>query len=63
MARLMSLSFGDSNLSLEHWQMIKEIERLRKERLKWANLYEGLNPELSYGFVVLILSADSGKWL
>ncbi|XP_068641394.1 mini-chromosome maintenance complex-binding protein [Aristolochia californica] len=34
MARLMTASFGETNLSLEHWQMVKELERLRKERLK-----------------------------
>ncbi|XAR66020.1 hypothetical protein NMG60_11012059 [Bertholletia excelsa] len=34
MARLMSLSFGETALSLEHWQMVKELERIRKERLR-----------------------------
>ncbi|XP_043703405.1 mini-chromosome maintenance complex-binding protein [Telopea speciosissima] len=34
MARLMSVSFGETCLSLEHWQMVKELERLRQERLK-----------------------------
>lgn len=34
MGRLMSMSFGETSLSLEHWQMVKELERLRKERLK-----------------------------
>ncbi|XP_054798826.1 mini-chromosome maintenance complex-binding protein [Prosopis cineraria] len=34
MGRLMSLSFGETSLSLEHWQMVKELERLRSERLK-----------------------------
>ncbi|OVA19671.1 Mini-chromosome maintenance complex-binding protein [Macleaya cordata] len=34
MARLMSASFGETSLSLEHWQMVKELERLRKERVK-----------------------------
>ncbi|KAF5467528.1 hypothetical protein F2P56_017347 [Juglans regia] len=34
MGRLMSLSFGETCLSLEHWQMVKELERLRRERLK-----------------------------
>ncbi|XP_058110592.1 mini-chromosome maintenance complex-binding protein isoform X1 [Magnolia sinica] len=34
MARLMSASFGETSLSMEHWQMVKELERLRKERLK-----------------------------
>ncbi|KAI3994201.1 hypothetical protein MKX01_012458 [Papaver californicum] len=34
MARLMSASFGETSLSLEHWQMVKELERLRKDRLK-----------------------------
>ncbi|XP_010253131.1 PREDICTED: mini-chromosome maintenance complex-binding protein-like isoform X1 [Nelumbo nucifera] len=33
MARLMSASFGESCLSLEHWQMVKELERQRRERL------------------------------
>ncbi|XP_008782636.2 mini-chromosome maintenance complex-binding protein [Phoenix dactylifera] len=34
MAQLMSSSFGEKTLSLERWQMVKELERLRKERLK-----------------------------
>ncbi|KAK8542321.1 hypothetical protein V6N12_014922 [Hibiscus sabdariffa] len=34
MARLISSSFGESSLSMEHWEMVKELERLRKERLK-----------------------------
>lgn len=34
MGRLMSMSFGETCLSLEHWQMVKELERLRRERLK-----------------------------
>jgi len=34
MGRLMSLSYGESSLSLEHWQMVKELERLRKQRLQ-----------------------------
>ncbi|CAN6565289.1 unnamed protein product [Malus baccata var. baccata] len=34
MGRLMSMSFGETSLSLEHWQMVKELERLRRERLK-----------------------------
>ncbi|KAK3230044.1 hypothetical protein Dsin_001925 [Dipteronia sinensis] len=34
MGRLMSASFGETTLSLEHWQMVKEMERLRRERLK-----------------------------
>lgn len=34
MAELMSASFGEKCLTLEHWQMIKELERLRKERLQ-----------------------------
>ncbi|KAG5031668.1 hypothetical protein GLYMA_06G143400v4 [Glycine max] len=33
MGRLMSLSYGETSLSLEHWQMVKELERLRRERL------------------------------
>lgn len=33
MGRLMCLSFGETTLSLEHWQMTKELERLRRERL------------------------------
>ncbi|GER40007.1 mini-chromosome maintenance complex-binding protein [Striga asiatica] len=33
MGRLMSVSFGETSLSMEHWQMVKELERLRKERL------------------------------
>ncbi|XP_023553593.1 mini-chromosome maintenance complex-binding protein-like [Cucurbita pepo subsp. pepo] len=31
--RLMSASYGETSLSLEHWQMVKELERLRRERL------------------------------
>ncbi|KAL4325514.1 hypothetical protein GQ457_11G010060 [Hibiscus cannabinus] len=34
MARLISSSFGESSLSMEHWEMVKELERLRKERLR-----------------------------
>ncbi|WRX12233.1 Mini-chromosome maintenance complex-binding protein - like 1 [Theobroma cacao] len=34
MARLVSTSFGETSLSMEHWQMVKELERLRMERLK-----------------------------
>ncbi|XP_010525516.1 PREDICTED: mini-chromosome maintenance complex-binding protein-like [Tarenaya hassleriana] len=34
MARLMSASFGETTLSLEHWQMVLELERLGRERLK-----------------------------
>ncbi|CAL9123278.1 unnamed protein product [Musa textilis] len=34
MAELMSASFGEKCVTLEHWQMIKELERLRKERLR-----------------------------
>ncbi|PSR93251.1 Mini-chromosome maintenance complex-binding protein [Actinidia chinensis var. chinensis] len=34
MGRLMSVSFGETCLSLEHWQMVKELERLRRERLE-----------------------------
>ncbi|PIA58028.1 hypothetical protein AQUCO_00500154v1 [Aquilegia coerulea] len=33
MARLISISLGESCLTLEHWQMAKELERRRKERL------------------------------
>ncbi|KAK1285285.1 Mini-chromosome maintenance complex-binding protein [Acorus calamus] len=33
MSRLISASLGETNLSLEHWKMAKELERLRKERL------------------------------
>ena len=35
MGRLISASFGETSLSLEHWQMVKELERLRMDRLKW----------------------------
>ncbi|GMI84959.1 E2F target gene 1 [Hibiscus trionum] len=34
MGRLISSSFGETCLLLEHWQMVKELERLRMERLK-----------------------------
>lgn len=34
MARLISSSFGETSLSKEHWEMAKEMERLRRERLK-----------------------------
>uniref|UniRef100_A0A3Q7GSM8 Uncharacterized protein n=1 Tax=Solanum lycopersicum TaxID=4081 RepID=A0A3Q7GSM8_SOLLC len=33
MGRLISLSFGETALTLEYWQMAKELERLRIERL------------------------------
>lgn len=32
--RLISASFGETCLSLDHWEMVKELERLRRERLK-----------------------------
>ncbi|TVU21655.1 hypothetical protein EJB05_31306 [Eragrostis curvula] len=34
MAQIMASSFGEKSLSMEHWQMVKELERLRKERLQ-----------------------------
>ncbi|XP_041991508.1 mini-chromosome maintenance complex-binding protein-like isoform X1 [Salvia splendens] len=34
MGRLMSVSFGATSLSMEHWQMVKELERLRKNRFQ-----------------------------
>ncbi|KAG8473879.1 hypothetical protein CXB51_035974 [Gossypium anomalum] len=34
MARLISSSFGETSLSKKHWEMVKEMERLRRERLK-----------------------------
>lgn len=34
MGRLVSLSFGETSLTPEHWQMAKELELLRKERLQ-----------------------------
>ncbi|TKY73940.1 Mini-chromosome maintenance complex-binding protein [Spatholobus suberectus] len=34
MGRFMSVSYGETSLSLEHWQMVKELERLRRERLR-----------------------------
>lgn len=34
MAQIMAASFGEKSLSMEHWQMVKELERLRKERLQ-----------------------------
>ncbi|KAF3433282.1 hypothetical protein FNV43_RR24384 [Rhamnella rubrinervis] len=34
MGRLMSLSLGEACLSLEQWQMVKELERLRRARLQ-----------------------------
>ncbi|WOL14780.1 mini-chromosome maintenance complex-binding protein [Canna indica] len=34
MGELMSASYGEKSLTLEHWQMIMEMERIRKERLK-----------------------------
>lgn len=34
MGRLVSISFGEISLTLEHWQMAKELERLRRERLQ-----------------------------
>jgi Mini-chromosome maintenance replisome factor len=33
MAQLMAANFGEKYLSIEHWQMVKEMERLRKEGL------------------------------
>ncbi|XP_052182221.1 mini-chromosome maintenance complex-binding protein isoform X1 [Diospyros lotus] len=34
LGRLMSVSFGESSLSFEHWQMVNELERQRRERLQ-----------------------------
>ncbi|KAL3521301.1 hypothetical protein ACH5RR_019450 [Cinchona calisaya] len=34
MGRLVSVSFGETCLSLDHWQMVKELERLRRERVQ-----------------------------
>lgn len=34
MAELMCASFGEKSLTLEHWRMTMELERLRKERLE-----------------------------
>uniref|UniRef100_A0A0D9UX68 Mini-chromosome maintenance complex-binding protein n=1 Tax=Leersia perrieri TaxID=77586 RepID=A0A0D9UX68_9ORYZ len=34
MAQITAASFGEKSLSMEHWQMVKELERLRKERLQ-----------------------------
>ncbi|CAI9774932.1 unnamed protein product [Fraxinus pennsylvanica] len=34
MGRLLSTSFGETSLTMEHWQMVKELERLRRERLQ-----------------------------
>ncbi|XP_022890993.1 mini-chromosome maintenance complex-binding protein [Olea europaea var. sylvestris] len=34
MGRLISTSFGETCLTMEHWQMVKELERLRRERLE-----------------------------
>ncbi|KQK02854.1 hypothetical protein BRADI_2g04117v3 [Brachypodium distachyon] len=34
MAQLTASSFGEKSLSMEHWQMVKELERLRKERMQ-----------------------------
>jgi hypothetical protein len=28
--QIMASSFGEKSLSMEHWQMVKELERLRK---------------------------------
>ena len=35
MARLVSLSFGETSLSLEHWQMVKELEKLKKRSARF----------------------------
>ncbi|KAF0920336.1 hypothetical protein E2562_034803 [Oryza meyeriana var. granulata] len=34
MAQIMAASFGENSLNMNHWQMVKELERLRKERLQ-----------------------------
>ncbi|KAM7494732.1 hypothetical protein LguiB_029341 [Lonicera macranthoides] len=34
MGRLMSMSYGETSLSMEHWQMVKELERLRRDRFQ-----------------------------
>ncbi|GAV62484.1 LOW QUALITY PROTEIN: MCM_bind domain-containing protein/Racemase_4 domain-containing protein, partial [Cephalotus follicularis] len=33
MGRLISASFGETSLTMEHWHMVNELERLRRERL------------------------------
>ncbi|GLJ14702.1 hypothetical protein SUGI_0238350 [Cryptomeria japonica] len=33
MARLVSLSFGEKTMSMDHWQIVKDLERQRSERL------------------------------
>ncbi|KAL0927743.1 hypothetical protein M5K25_001949 [Dendrobium thyrsiflorum] len=35
MAHLLSASLGETSVSLEHWQKAKELEKLRKERLRY----------------------------
>ncbi|KAK1661867.1 hypothetical protein QYE76_050026 [Lolium multiflorum] len=34
MAQITASSFGEKSLSMEHWQMVKELERLRKQRIQ-----------------------------
>ncbi|XP_051223025.1 mini-chromosome maintenance complex-binding protein [Lolium perenne] len=34
MAQITASSFGEKSLSMEHWQMVKELERLRKQRMQ-----------------------------
>ncbi|KAK4489326.1 hypothetical protein RD792_005130 [Penstemon davidsonii] len=34
MGRLVSVSFGETFLSMEHWQMVRELEGLRKQRIQ-----------------------------
>ncbi|KAM0918896.1 hypothetical protein ACQ4PT_008613 [Festuca glaucescens] len=34
MAQITASSFGEKSLSMEHWQTVKELERLRKQRMQ-----------------------------
>ncbi|KAM0889156.1 hypothetical protein ACQ4PT_027891 [Festuca glaucescens] len=34
MAQITASSFGEKSISMEHWQMVKELERLRKQRMQ-----------------------------
>jgi hypothetical protein len=61
MGRLISASFGETSLSLEHWQMVKELERLRMDRLKWNMPFDaGTQTSKTKGILVVNTSPACG---
>ena len=47
MAQITASSFGEKSLSMDNWEMVKELERLRKQRMQWEDIslaHEFVNP-------------------